>query len=120
MAKNSAKDVERYKAERAYELELLRATTAFEHAVLKPTFLLNGGALVIVFALLGTIWKDKGQFAGVDVLILAIGCWAAGLASAAVASVLGYLSQWAFLKARHRKLDSERALDAKHNEEARR
>ncbi len=120
MLKNKEKEIERYKAMQAYCLELVRATNAFEHAAIKPPFILNGGALVVVLALLGAIWKDAGSFTDVNLLVYALAGWGFGLFFAACAAVLGYQSQFAFLKARHRELDAEHAKDANDKEGARR
>lgn len=117
MLKNKEKEIERYKAMQAYCLELVRATNAFEHAAVKPPFLLNGGALVVVLALLGAIWKDTGNFAEKNLLVYALACWGVGLFFAAIAVALGYQSQFAFLKARHRELDAEHAKDANDKKE---
>jgi len=120
MPKNKEKEIERYKAMQAYRLELVRATNVFEHAALKPPFILNGGALVVMMALLGAIWRDNGQFAEKGMLIYALICWGAGLFFAAIAAASGYLSQFAFLKARHKELDAEHAKDARDRIEVRR
>lgn len=114
------KEIERYKAMQAYCLELVRATNAFEHAATKPPFILNGGALVVVLALLGAIWKETGKFAEKNLLIYALVCWGVGLFLAAIAVALAYQSQFAFLKARHRELDAEDAKDTNDKEEVRR
>lgn len=117
MSNNKDKEIERYKAMQAYCLELVRATNAFEHAATKPPFILNGGALVVVMALLGAIWKDNGNIVEKNLLVYAILCWGFGLFFAGVGVAFGYLSQFAFLKARHRELDAEHAKDAnKHDE----
>lgn len=120
MRKNKEKEIERYKAMHAYQLELVRATNAFEHATLKPPFILNGGALVVVMALLGAIWKDGNQFVDKGMLVYALACWGAGLLLASIASAFGYQSQFSFLKARHRELDAEYAKDAGKKNEVRR
>jgi len=78
MLKDKEKEIERYKAMHAYVVELVRATVAFEHAAVKPLFILNGGALVVVFALLGAIWNDRGQFAEKRWLVAALVCWGRG------------------------------------------
>ena len=36
------------------EYEMIRATAGFEHAALKPLFLLNGGALIVYFGLIAS------------------------------------------------------------------
>ena len=120
MPKNEEKEIERYKAMQAYQLELVRATNVFEHAALKPPFILNGGALVVMMALLGAIWKDNGQLAEKGLLVYALACWGVGLFFAAIAAASGYQSQFAFLKARHRELDAEHANDARDRIEVRR
>lgn len=119
MLTDKDKEIERYKAMHAYIVELARATAAFEHAAIKPLFILNGGALVVVFALLGTIWNDSGKFAEKGWLVAALACWGVGLFFAAISAALGYKSQHAFLKHRHRELDAEHARDANNQEEVR-
>jgi hypothetical protein len=47
------RDLAIYQAQRAHELELNKATAAFEHALVSPLFLLNGGAVVAFLTLLG-------------------------------------------------------------------
>ena len=97
----------------AYRLELTRATTAFEHAAIRPLFLLNGGALIVVMAFLGAIWDDAKQ---PDLIMLywSLGFWFVGLVLAAVVTIFGYRSQFAFLKATKKAID---AVDSAANEE---
>ena len=70
----------------------------------------------MVFALLGAIWKDGGNFPQKGCLGAALVCWGLGLSFAAIAAALGYKSQHAFLKSRHRELDAEHAWDANDQE----
>jgi len=76
--------------------QLRQATMNFEHAALKPLFLLNGGALIAFIAFLGS---DAGRIMNRDLVISALVCWAIGLLFAAVAVLYGYGSQFAFYKA---------------------
>ena len=69
----------RYKAIRAHELELNRATGAFEHAALRPVVILNGGALVAFLSLLGAVWEPDNKPAIHDVSV-AIGVNRTGFA----------------------------------------
>ena len=88
-------NIEIYKALRAHELELNRATAAFEHAALRHTTLLNGGALVAFLTLLGAIWKDD-NVPSLEQVGLAILLWSVGLFMAALATVFAYRSQRMF------------------------
>lgn len=78
------------------EYEMIRATAAFEHAALRPLFLLNGGSLVVYMGLFGAL--GKAQQAGLDLSIgkYAVFLWIAGLLCAAVTAFFGARSQFAF------------------------
>ena len=79
-------------------LEVLRATTAFEHAALRPAYMLNGGALIVFLALFGSVVtsNDPSQILDEPLAICAIGVWVLGLVGAASSTVLGYYSQLSF------------------------
>lgn len=86
-----------YEAQRAHELELNRATAAFEHAVLSPLFLLNGGAAVAFLTLLGAASANDSTLAvNPWAAGLAASTWSAGLVAATWAARAGYESQRAF------------------------
>jgi hypothetical protein len=72
--------LERYKALRAHELELNRATAEFERAVLQPLFLLNGGASVAVLGLLGAV-SERITKEGIQQVDMGLYFWAIGLVS---------------------------------------
>jgi hypothetical protein len=76
------KKLERLKHTYGLEYEMIRATAAFEHATLRPLFILNGGALVAYLALLGAGRIDF------PIGRLAVLAWAIGLIAAAVAAFL--------------------------------
>jgi len=93
------KRLARFKSELDRRLELLRATTAFEHAALKPTSLLNGGALVATLAIVGSFWREGSAPHTLPWLLwVAVGVWSIGLVLSALASGFGYFSQWSFYK----------------------
>jgi hypothetical protein len=91
--------LEVYKAWRNHELVLNRARATFEHAVLSPLYLLNGGAAAAFLTLLGaassgdsrlnvsTGWAAGAAFA-----------WTVGLLFATFATYSGYRAQRGFSK----------------------
>jgi hypothetical protein len=90
---------EAYKAERAHELMLNQATSAFEHAAISPLFFLNGGGAVAFLTLLGAVSDPKARFsASIGWAVAAAGAWAVGLVLAALAASFGLVSQRAFAK----------------------
>ncbi len=96
--------IEKFKADASHELELMRATIQFEHAAMRPAYLLNGGALIASLTYLGhrhdlTMWA----------IIVAVALWLFGLLSAGLATQFGYKSQWSFLKAYRQKIDGNDA-----------
>lgn len=91
-------DLAVHRAQRQHELELNRATAAFEHAVLQTLFLLNGGAAVALLTLLGATGLEGGGLDG-DGAVRAVVAWSAGVLVAAVATYLGYEAQRAFTMA---------------------
>lgn len=98
-----------YEAQRAHELELDRASATFEHAVLSPLFLLNGGAAAAFLALLGT--NTGSQILDPGLAVAAAMTWALGLVAGALAARYGSLAQTEFTRAvRQRRLLYERAL----------
>lgn len=80
-------------AVRAHELELNRATAAFEHAVIAPLTLLNGGAAAAWLTFLG-----GGSEVEASAIYPAL-AWAVGLVLAVGAAALGWRRQRAFSQA---------------------
>ena len=114
------RQLERLRFSHAQSVELLRATTAFEHAALRPPMLLNGGALVVFLALFGSVKTGASTIQGFDDTwtVVAIGIWILGLLVASAGTALGYYSQLAFYKERGRRIDAERERDQENLEEA--
>ena len=79
-------------------LEVLRATITFEHAALRPAYMLNGGALIVFLALFGAVItsKDTSHILNEPLAVSAIVAWVLGLIGAASSTVFGYYSQLAF------------------------
>lgn len=105
-------DLAIYKAVRAHELELNRATAAFEHAVLAPLYLLNGGAVVAFLTLLGAASASDSRL---DIetgwAVAAMTSWALGLLAAALATWFGYRAQQGHAIAeRIRRLEVEKLI----------
>ena len=86
------KRIKAYKAHYDHDLELTRATAAFEHAALKPLYLLNGGALVVYLALLGTwVSSSKPEYpVNLAVAWVAVIVWGVGLVLAVIATGLAF------------------------------
>jgi len=104
-------EIEVYKAVRAHELELNRATAGFEHAVLTPLFLLNGGALVAFLTLLGAVSPEGPISIEISSARTASLLWAVGLLVAAMAAYCGYRAQQHLSRAeRLRRQEVERLL----------
>lgn len=92
-------DLAVYQAQRAHELELNKATAAFEHAIVSALFLLNGGAVVAFLTLLGAA-SANGSSLSVDLgfTVAAIVTWSVALVAAAAGVYLGYRSQQEFTR----------------------
>ncbi len=96
----------------AHELELNRATAAFEHGVLSPLYLLNGGAVIAFLTLVGAASADDSSLT-IDTgwAVAAVGVWAAGLAAAALATWFGLQAQRGYaIGERSRRLTVERLI----------
>lgn len=78
--------------QRAKRPELFEATVRFEHAAIKPLYLLNGGAIVAAIAFLG----NAPEYATGVVSPLKL--WIAGLVLATATTGAGYFSQFYFFK----------------------
>ncbi len=73
----------------------------FEHAALKPLFLLNGGALVVAVGFMGAAlsrWVPPTD--AITAIQNAIYLWSGGLVAAALAAFAGFRSQLSFHKQR--------------------
>lgn len=107
------KEIERFKWRLTGSVELLRATSAFEHAALRPPFFLNGGAAVVFVAFLGAVSaSSEARFLPDWTLgIWAVVAWIVGLVFSSTATALGYYSQLAFRKATNRALAEDKARD---------
>ena len=83
------------------ECEMVRAIAAFEHAAIRPLFLLNGGALVAYLALYGALNRSTSatQF-DKSYTILAMALWVLGLVFAAICTFTAAKSQFSFREVR--------------------
>ena len=90
-------------------VELLKATAAFEHATLRPPFVLNGGALVVYLALFGVLRSSEHGEINLYYSIAAMTAWVVGLVLTFSAVACAYYSQRNFEKAQRRLIE---ALDA--------
>ena len=100
-------EIEVYRAVRAHELELNRAAIGFEHAILAPLFLLNGGAIVAFLTLLGATTSTSSNL---DVAPACIS-WAGGLLLGVAANYFVFHSQRRFTRVeRLRRQEVEREL----------
>lgn len=100
-------ELERYKANAAYQVELLKATVAFEHAALKPLPLLNGGAIIAMLTFAGNTASATSPAINGPALKWAAVAWSAGLIASVLAIFSGYWSQHFFLKAAARERDAD-------------
>ncbi len=83
-----------YEAVRAHERQLNTATAAFEHAVIAPLFLLNGGAAVAFLTLVGSLSDPDSRLDIVrEEVVGAVLSWGVGLGLAAAASWFGLRAQ---------------------------
>ena len=104
--------LEAFKARLVHLDEVFRATIAIEHAVLKPIFLLNGGAVLVYLTFLGAIigagmkWPNDWL-----IPILAVVAWCGGLVCAALTSGFTWHSQFNFYKHRGREVAAEQVWD---------
>ncbi len=81
-------------------IELARQVAAFEHAALKPLYLLNGGGAVALLAFIGQIWsRESADQLTISGIAVAISFYIFGLIFAAVATLAGYAQQQFFFKA---------------------
>ena len=92
-------------SERRDRPELFEATVRFEHAALRPLYLLNGGAAVAAIAFVGKTPAFAAGVAGPMKL------WIVGLMFATGATIAGYFSQLLFFK-RGGRLDEGRTAEA--------
>jgi hypothetical protein len=113
--------LEWYKLHRQHELELNKATLAYELELAKLFVLLNGGAAGAFLTLTGAVWKDgpRPVFAWIA---CAITFWLIGLFMAAVATHQAYRTQSEYTKAYRfrrygeelRRVDPLSGLEPKH------
>ena len=99
-------------------LELIRAVAAFEHAALRPPFLLNGGALIVYMALFGALRSIANAQIDISKAKQAMWAWVVGLLFASAAIALGYYSQRSFDKSLRRHIESlDATVEGKHFED---
>jgi hypothetical protein len=96
-AKKEAFRLEWYKLHRAHELELNKATLAYEHERLKFLSYLNGGAAGVFLTLVGSSWRDSPPLS--PYTIVGIACWIVGLLLAWSAWTVALTAQSNFTKA---------------------
>ena len=107
--------IEEFKADKAHEEELTRATVQFEHAAMRPVFLLNGGALIAALTFLGHAHPSASWQ-----ILAALGAWVFGLSAAGLAAWFGYRSQLCFRKAWSRKIEGDKAAQINFGRKAKR
>jgi hypothetical protein len=90
--------LEWYKLHRAHELELNKATLAYELELAKLLVLLNGGAAGAFLTMTGAIWKE-GTHPAFAWVAGAIAAWLFGLLAAAIATDRAYKAQREYTKA---------------------
>jgi hypothetical protein len=101
-------ELERYKSEATYQIELLKATVAFEHAALKPLPLLNGGAIIAMLTFAGNTASVTKPLIDGSALRMAVIAWSCGLVSAVLSLFAGYWSQHFFLKSHRREIEADK------------
>ena len=106
------REIEIYRAVRAHELELNRAAVNFEHVILAPLFLLNGGAIVAFLTLLGATSQTNSELSlSTSSARWACVCWAGGLLAGVLATFFGFQSQRRYTRVeRLRRQEVERML----------
>lgn len=77
---------------RNHELELNRATSSFEHTVIAPLTVINGGAAAAWLAFVGNSGQDTSW-------VWPVGFWCVGLILAVAAAFIGWRRQQAHSKA---------------------
>jgi hypothetical protein len=90
--------LEKYRLDRAHELELNKATLLYEHENLKILSYLNGGAAFLYVGFLGTTLKQANG-PSMSSHGWPVGLWALGLLATAMALWLMYESQVKFTQA---------------------
>ena len=88
--------LERIKFLSSHVNQLQQQASTFEHTALRTLILLNGGALVVIFAFLGGSVEPRMDL---NLARVALVCWALGLLCAGAVACLGYLSQVGFYHA---------------------
>jgi hypothetical protein len=95
-------EMEKYRLDRLHELELNKFAHTLEVERLKTLTYLNGGAIAVFVALLGSIFGDISDWAKV-VALISVGLWIFGLYFAASAVQLNLETQVEFNRAYHRR-----------------
>ncbi len=84
------------------EYEMITAAAAFEHAALRPLYLLNGGGLLAFFTLYGAFSRTAGAAPPFNrsMMAWAIAAWVCGLLLAFATGAAAARSQFSFRKLR--------------------
>lgn len=82
--------IEWFKNRLQHHETLTNAVIAFEHALLRGSIVLNGGAMIAMLTLYGAVVSAR------PVVYWPLIAWTVGLGLCAVAAVLAALSQWQF------------------------
>lgn len=101
--------LERLKHYYGLEYEMIRAIAAFEHAAIRPLFVLNGGALVLYLGLVGALRRGEPSARFLDWTTgkYAMIAWAVGLICAYGATLLATRSQGRFRHQRGLEVERE-------------
>jgi len=87
----------KYSADRAHELDLDKAVTAYEHGYFKGLFAINGGSAAAYLALQAKDGRFVTTHAGS--VVLALGCWSFGFVFAFIAGWTAYEAQKVYVDA---------------------
>ncbi|MFN0192421.1 MAG: hypothetical protein ACKVP5_10690 [Aestuariivirga sp.] len=98
--------LEKYRHDRAHEVELNKATLLYEHESLKILSYLNGGAAALYLGLVGALVKQTAPVS-MGHHAAPIVAWALGLFAAALAIWKMYEAQVAYTQAYHRRRRAE-------------
>lgn len=97
------KELERFKADEQIRVEehkmlmteTFRSSGQFALATIRAAFLMNGGAIIAIVAVVGAAWKGDGDAAAIlaGKLTWSLAFWTAGLLASGLSSAAGYFSQ---------------------------
>jgi hypothetical protein len=89
-------NMEWYKAQRQFDLEMFKSVIQSGQTALRASFLINGGAAIALLAFIGNIWNKTQNITVIKSLAISLCVFSTGVLFVALSTGMTYLTQNAY------------------------